>query len=93
MKNELNNGPIVCGVHLSQQFAKYTGGIFEEISVIPKVDTYVEVVGHGEQDGKQYWLGRAFLGTAWGESGFFRIKMGKDNLGIQTKCYTSKPIF
>jgi len=35
-------------------------------------------------------LGRNFWGTAWGESGFFRIKMGSDNLGIETKCYMSK---
>lgn len=28
MKNELYNGPIVCGLHASEELKKYKGGIF-----------------------------------------------------------------
>ena len=41
MKNEVYNGPIVCGIHASEEFKKYRGGIFSEISVAPKIDHYV----------------------------------------------------
>ena len=27
-----------------------------------------------------------FLGSYWGEDGFFRIKMHEDNLGIEKEC-------
>ena len=90
MKNQIYNGPIVCGIHASEEFKKYKGGIFSEISINPKVDHYVEVVGYGSEGGKNYWLARNFWGTAWGESSFVRILMGKDNLGLETKCYFSK---
>ena len=30
-----------------------------------------------------YWIGRNSWGTWWGEGGWFRIKMGGDNLNIE----------
>ena len=41
MKNKLSEGPIVCGMHSSKLFQDYKGGIFSEISVVPKLDHYV----------------------------------------------------
>jgi cathepsin X len=88
MKSEVATyGPIVCGVHASEEFLKYRGGIFSEISIKPEINHYVEVIGWGEENGKSYWLGRNSWGTAWGESSFFRMQMGSNNLGIETKCY------
>jgi len=43
----------------------------------------VELVG----EEKDYWIGRNSWGTAWGLNGFFKIKKGSENLGIETKCY------
>ena len=39
----------------------------------------------------KFKLGNSW-GTYWGESGFFRIKMGSDNLGIETDCDWGVPI-
>ena len=41
MKNNLYDGPIVCGIHGSEELKKYKGGIFSEVSVSPKIDHYV----------------------------------------------------
>jgi hypothetical protein len=88
MKIQLqNHQALVCGIELSQAFRAYTGGVFEETTVSPKINHYVEIVGYGSEGGKSYWLGRAFFGSSWGLSGFFKIKMGSSNLGIETKCY------
>ena len=88
MKNEIFSwGPIVCGIHASKAFHEYKGGILSEISIAPKIDHYVEILGWGEENGKKYWLGRNSWGTSWGESSFFRIQMGSNNLGIETHCY------
>lgn len=48
---------------------------------------YVEILGFGSEGGQTYWLGRSFLGTSWGLSGFFKIKAGGSNLGVESKCY------
>ena len=92
MKSHLAEGPIVCGMHSSKAFQEYKGGIFSEITISPKIDHYVEIVGYGSEGGKNYWIGRNSWGTAWGESSFFRIQMGSNNLGIESKCYFSKGI-
>jgi cathepsin X len=74
-------------MHFSGTFGQYTGGIFSEVTIYPTLNHYVEVVGYGEENGKEYWSCRNFIGTAWGESGFFRIQMHSNNLGIETDCY------
>ena len=58
-----------------------------ETTISPKINHYVEVVGFGSEGGKNYWIGRNFWGTAWGEEGFFRIVRGGNNLGIEKRCF------
>jgi C1A family cysteine protease len=46
----------------------------------------VAIVGWGVEKGVEFWVGRNSWGTYWGESGFFRIRMHKHNLGIEKDC-------
>lgn len=32
------------------------------------------------------------MGSNWGEAGFFRITMYRDNLGIETDCTAAIPV-
>ena len=38
-----------------------------------------------DEDG-EFWIARNHWGTAWGEHGLFRIRMHRDNLGIESDC-------
>ena len=88
----LNRKALICGLEMTRTFAEYKGGVFSEISVAAKPDYYVELLGTGSEDGKEYWVGRAFLGTSWGINGWFKIKMGSNVLGIESKCYWAGPL-
>lgn len=79
-------GPIGCGVDASAQFELYTGGIFSEWILFPEINHEISVVGWGVENNTEYWIGRNSWGTYWGENGFFRILMGKDNLDIEKDC-------
>jgi cathepsin X len=84
MKAELQNGPISCGIHATDNFeTNYTGGIYSE-KTIGLINHEISVTGYGVTDeGEEYWIGRNSWGTYWGEFGFFKMAMYKDNLRIE----------
>lgn len=52
MKAEiLARGPISCSIQSTDEFAQYTGGIFEQFLKLPIMNHYVNVLGWGEEDG------------------------------------------
>ena len=97
MKAEIAaNGPISCGVHVTDAFEwTYTGGIYSEKVLLPIINHEISVVGYGfdEASQQEYWIGRNSWGTYWGEYGFFRIKMHGDNLAIENDCVAGLPTF
>merc|ERR1712080_411686 len=90
MKKEIwKRGPIGCGVDATAKFDAYTGGIFEQRKRHPGINHEISVVGWGKdkETGEEYWVGRNSWGTYWGEYGFFRMAMYKNNLAIEgTVC-------
>ena len=94
MKAEIfARGPISCYVSVTQEFLDYTGGVFVEHDHSMMGGHIIEVAGWGvTEDGQEYWIGRNSWGEYWGENGWFRIQMDKDNLEIESSCTWGVPI-
>lgn len=48
--------------------------------------------GIDQPSGEKYWLIQNTWGPAWGEEGFFRMKRGDDEFGIESICEVADPI-
>ena len=94
MKAELQNGPISCGIHATDNFeTNYTGGIYSE-KTLGFINHEISVVGFGADDeGTEYWIGRNSWGTYWGDYGFFYMQMYTDNLRIEQDCIAGTPTY
>jgi len=96
MKTEIYaRGPISCGIDATAALEAYKGGVFSEYKSDIGINHIISILGWGvETDGTEYWIVRNSWGTPWGETGFFRIVLGKPdyNLGIETDCAFGVPI-
>ena len=89
-------GPIACGIQATKAFESYKSGIFSQTmpaGTTINPDHEVSIVGWGTEKGTDYWIGRNSWGTMWGDMGYFKIKMGSDNLGIETECTWGVPSY
>merc|ERR1711884_279112 len=72
-------------------YNNYKGGVYSS-NVDQSLNHVIIVTGWGRNatDG-EYWIGRNSWGTYWGESGYFRIKTGGNNLNIEESCNWATP--
>ena len=96
MKAELQNGPIGCGIHATDNFeTNYDGkSVYSEKVHFLTLNHEISVIGYGvTPEGQEYWIGRNSWGTYWGDYGFFYMQMYKDNLGIERNCVAGTPSY
>jgi len=95
MRIELvKTGPIVIGFLVTDEFQHYKGGIFVSTGLklspslkfnpLESTNHAVLVVGYGVESGVKYWIVKNSWGPEWGEKGYFRIRRGTDELGIES---------
>jgi hypothetical protein len=81
MKAALQDGPIVAGFQVFEDFQYYTGGVYEHQTGGILGGHGVVVAGYDDEG--EYWICKNSWGQEWGEDGgWFRIKWGHGLLGF-----------
>ena len=92
----MNKGPFVVSFEPNMDFMFYRKGIYHSVLAADwilngqkqpdweKVDHSVLLAGWGEENGEKYWLLQNSWGASWGEGGYFRMRRGTDESGIES---------
>jgi cathepsin X len=91
MQEIYQRGPIACGIAVPDSLEDYTGGIYQDTTGDMDIVHDISVVGFGVEDGVKYWTVRNSWGSHFGESGFFRVIRGVNNIAIETDCAWATP--
>jgi len=85
-KEIMTNGPIQVAFKVYKSFMSYKSGVYSKkwYELVPEGGHAVKIVGWGTENGVDYWLVANSWNTSWGEDGFFKIKRGSDECGMET---------
>ena len=84
LKAELvNNGPVESAFTVYADFVHYKSGVYSHQTGSMLGGHAIKIIGYGTEDGQDYWLVQNSWTTTWGDGGYFKIKMGGDECGIE----------
>jgi cathepsin B len=76
-------GPVETAFTVYTDFANYVSGIYHHVSGGVEGGHAVRIVGWGVEGGNKYWKVANSWNPYWGEKGYFRIKRGNSECGIE----------
>jgi len=79
----LEGGPVETAFTVYKDFENYAGGIYHHVAGGFAGGHAVKFVGWGEEGGVKYWKVANSWNPYWGEKGYFRIKRGDNQCGIE----------
>ncbi|CAL8316073.1 unnamed protein product [Merluccius merluccius] len=85
------NGPVEGAFHVYADFLQYKSGVYQHITGDYLGGHAIKVLGWGEENGTPYWLAANSWNADWGDKGFFKIKRGNDECGIESEMIAGTP--
>jgi cathepsin B len=92
-KEIMQNGPVEVAFKVYGDFMKYKSGVYHKAwwEFVPKGGHAVKMIGWGTENGQDYWLVANSWNTNWGDQGFFKIRRGHDECGIESQVFAGHP--
>ena len=77
------NGPVESAFTVYADFVHYKSGVYSHQTGQALGGHAIKVIGYGTENGTDYWLVQNSWTTTWGDGGYFKIKRGDDECGIE----------
>merc|ERR1711997_79940 len=91
-KELMTNGPAEASFTVYDDFMSYTGGVYHHVSGRSLGGHAVKIMGWGTDPvGGDYWLIANSWNNDWAEDGYFRIRRGNNECGIEGGIYAGMP--
>ena len=88
MTELMNRGPIQIAFQVYQDFMNYKSGVYTHTSGSLLGGHAVELVGWDVVNGVKAWIVKNSWNTSWGMNGYFMIRRGTDECGVESNGYT-----
>ncbi|XP_028052470.1 cathepsin B-like protease 3 isoform X1 [Camellia sinensis] len=84
MAEVYTNGPVEVSFTVYEDFAHYKSGVYKHMTGDVLGGHAVKLIGWGTtEDGEDYWLLANQWNRSWGDDGYFKIKRGTNECGIE----------
>lgn len=80
----MSGGPVTTFMIIHEDFLYYSGGIYQHVYGIEEGGHCICIVGWDDTTSPPCWIAKNSWGTGWGEMGFFKIKMGVNEVEFET---------
>ncbi|CAN6467531.1 unnamed protein product [Victoria cruziana] len=92
MAEVYQNGPVEVSFSVYEDFAYYKSGVYKHITGDKMGGHAVKLIGWGTSDeGEDYWLLANQWNRSWGDDGYFKIKRGTNECGIEGDVVAGMP--
>lgn len=92
MAEVFRNGPVQVSFTVYEDFAHYQSGVYKHITGSSLGGHSVKLIGWGtSEDGEDYWLLANQWNKSWGDEGYFMIKRGTNECGIEGSVVSGMP--
>ncbi|GBG68239.1 hypothetical protein CBR_g2790 [Chara braunii] len=85
------NGPVEVSFSVFQDFAHYKSGVYWHVTGDYLGGHAVKLIGWGTEGGVDYWLCVNSWNRSWGDDGYFKIRRGTDECGIEEEVVAGTP--
>jgi cathepsin B len=92
IQNEImNHGPLEAAFSVYQDFLTYKSGVYHHTTGSMLGGHAVKILGWGVDGGLNYWLVANSWNEDWGDQGYFKIRRGGNECGIEGQCVAGLP--
>eukprot|EP00128_Syssomonas_multiformis_P010099 Colp12_sorted_trinity150504_noHs@8131 len=82
-KEIMTNGPVEGAFSVYADFPTYKSGVYQHVTGSSLGGHAIKILGWGTENGVDYWLVMNSWNPTWGDKGFFKIRRGVNECGIE----------
>jgi len=86
------NGPVEAAFTVYSDFLTYKSGVYHHTSGSALGGHAIKILGWGTENNVDYWLVANSWNEDWGDKGFFKIKRGTNECGIEQSIVAGLPV-
>ncbi|XP_033726551.1 cathepsin B-like [Pecten maximus] len=87
----ITNGPVEGAFTVYADFPTYKSGVYQHKTGSELGGHAIRILGWGVEGGVDYWLVANSWNSDWGDNGYFKIKRGTDECGIESQISAGLP--